>query len=131
MPFPTKHAVVTTFDGRNVVLIQPLIYITNNGEVITVPVQATSDGASTPPFIWSIPGLAPFGAHWLGAVVHDWLYRGTQEPKDFCDNIFKEAMLSCGVGEVEAETIYLAVKFAGEKAFEDDRKAETMALQKP
>lgn len=121
MSFPIPHAVVITSNGRDVVLISPLAYLTNAGELIVVSVQSTSDGASTPPFIWSI--IPPFGKHWLGAVVHDWLYRCTTKSKEYCDNIFYEAMISMGVSSLEAKTIYEAVKLAGGHAFADDRKA--------
>src|ERR1700677_1373882 len=45
MSFQTKRAVVSTDDGRNFILLAPLVYVTEAGETIRVPAGSASDGA--------------------------------------------------------------------------------------
>jgi hypothetical protein len=119
----TDNLKVSTADGRNFVLLEEFSYRANSGEVITVPVGATSDGASTPPEIW--PTIPPFGRYWKAAFLHDYLYRCTQRPKAECDGLFKEAMVSLGVNGIEADIIYAGVDLLGQRSFDADRAAQT------
>ncbi|MGA2160527.1 MAG: DUF1353 domain-containing protein [Dehalococcoidia bacterium] len=110
----------TSGDGRIFTLLAPLVYVTKNGEVVTVPAGTPTDGASTPAGLWvTIP---PFGKYWLAAILHDYLYRFTSRPKDECDNLLLEAMESLGVDEIEAHTIYEGVHLFGQAAFDEDRR---------
>ena len=118
--FQSTAARVETSDGRNCVLLEPLVYVRMTGEIITVPAGTTTDGASTPRLLWRL--IPPFGRYWPAAVLHDYLYRFTDRPKDVCDSILREAMLSLGVDEVTTETIYEGVNLGGWKAFREDRK---------
>jgi hypothetical protein len=122
MGFASTTLAVRTADGHNVVLLEPLVYVTKSGETITVPAGATSDGASTPRFLW--PTIPPFGMYWLAAVLHDYLYRRTQKPKAECDNLLLEAMESLGVEKVLASAIYEGVNIGGQAAFDADRRAQ-------
>lgn len=108
-----------TDDGRNITLTAPYSYTTNSGEVITMPVGTDSDGGSIPRPLWSI--LPPFGNAWKAFVLHDYLYRHTQKPKQECDHILLEAMESLGVCEEKAMAIYIGVKEGGQEAFDQDR----------
>jgi hypothetical protein len=119
MGFKQQFFNVVTEDGRNFVLREPVDYVTAAGEVITIPAGAESDGASTPAAIW--PTIPPFGSYWRAAYLHDYLYRYTQRPKSECDSLLLEAMLSCGVGEIEARLIYEGVNIGGNDAFNSDR----------
>lgn len=110
-----------SYDGLNHTIKETVQYLTDcTGEMLIIDAGSTSDGASTPCFIWSI--VPPFGKHWLAAVLHDYLYRFTKRKKEFCDQVFHEAMLSCGVSKVEAWTMYEAVSHFGHGAFSEDRK---------
>lgn len=113
---------VSTQDGHNFVLLEPFSFVRPNGEVITVPTDTTSDGASTPPILW--PKLPPFGKYWKAAFLHDYLYRCTTRPKSECDTIFNEAMESLQVEEETRITMYEGVHLAGWKAFRDDRQVQ-------
>ena len=121
--FSSPNILVRTSDGHNVTLAEPMTFIRPfnvGGERVTVPVGATSDGASIPRQAWDL--LPPFGPYWRAAVLHDYLYRDTDRPKDECDLIFFEAMLALGVELSLARVIYNAVdQFAG-AAFSKDRQ---------
>lgn len=113
---------VSSFDGRNFVLLEDFSFTRPNGEVITVPAGSESDGASTPPEIW--PVLPPFGLYWPAAVLHDWAYRYSKLPKDECDLLLNEGMAALGVHEVTRIEIYEGVHFGGGKAFAEDRQKQ-------
>jgi len=119
MPFKNKSLKVESVDGRNFTLLEPLVYEARNGEVITIPVGAATDGASTPQAMWNV--LPPFGKYWMAAVLHDGLYRLMKQPKARCDDLLLEAMLSLGVDEREAGIIYAGIKVGGWASFEEDR----------
>ncbi len=92
---------------------------------IIVPTGFVTDLASIPRIVWSLIGWTPDGLHRNAAIVHDFLYqrRGRlpveyiSPPRSFsrkeCDEIFKEAMLSLGVGKIKANIIYGAVRTFG------------------
>ena len=121
--FQTAFADCRTSDGRNVVLLCPLVFVTKAGKAITLVAGASSDGTSTPAFIWTL--IPPFGKYWMPAILHDFLYRCTQLPKSECDSTFLEAMLAQGVGRFEAQVIYEGVHLGGSSSFAQDRAAQT------
>ena len=134
MPFKQTDLTVKTSDGRNCVLLEPLVYFSPQfGQTFRAPVGAKTDGASTPPALWTT--LPPFGVYWLAAVIHDAAYQDTLQvftgtdwtrarlTKDQADNLLKEAMDSLGVSERESIVIYEGVHFGGADAFRDDRLA--------
>ncbi len=124
MPFTTGDFKVTTGNGRDFILLEPVTYVTSvHGflEKIEVPSGAASDGASIPSEAWSIPGFAPFGVHWKAAFVHDYLYRQTDWSREDCDKVFLEAMVNAGVDTLHAQAIYEAVRAFGQSAFDKDR----------
>ena len=120
MPFLTETVVVKTGNGRSFELLEPMAYVTRAGTTITVPAGTRSDGASTPSVLW--PLLPPFGDYWRAAILHDYLYRYTFLPRDYCDAILLEAMESLGVDVAVRRQIYDGVRLGGWKAFEEDRK---------
>lgn len=120
MGFKTPTVKVETADGRNVVLLEPMVYVTRSGEEIVVPAGATSDGASTPKLMWNL--IPPFGVYWKAAVLHDFLYRCTDRPRPECDRLLLEAMESLNVETLERDAIYEGVREFGNLAFLSDRK---------
>lgn len=122
----TKLAVLTG-DGRNVRTLEDLVYEKKDGERIIVPRGTESDGATVPQIFWNI--LPPFGLWWLAAVLHDYLYNYTERPKEYCDDVFLEAMESLNVPLLIRETIYNSVKYGGEIAFTNDRVKELQDAQ--
>lgn len=120
MPFDKKTLKTQSSDGHDVILDEDFSYTRPNGEKITVPAGADSDGASTPRFLWRL--FPPFGNYWRAALLHDHLYRHTLTPKAECDRIFLEAMRDCGVNRVKAWIIYQGVHLFGGPAFKSCRK---------
>jgi hypothetical protein len=124
MPFNQTNFKVETSDGRNVRLLESFTYVTEvNGylEKIEVPAGTKSDGASTPKAIWNI--IPPFGPHWRAAFLHDYLYRSTKRSRKECDDIFLEAMINLDVDKITRDTIYTAVRAAGDHSFDEDRES--------
>lgn len=117
--FSTDTLKVATGDGRSFVLLESFTYTAKSGEVITVPAGTASDGASTPRILWRL--IPPFGPYWKPAFLHDYLYRNTARLKAECDLLLLEAMISCGVGQIEAEVIYQGVRDGGQPSFDEDR----------
>ena len=120
MPFLADSVAVQTADGRNFRLLEPLVYVSpEHGSTATVPAGFESDGASTPQAVWQL--VPPFGQYFRAAVLHDWLYRETYLPREYCDLVFLEAMTALGVPAPVRETIHSAVRLGGAAAFERDR----------
>jgi hypothetical protein len=122
---------VSSSDGRNFILLEDVIYVTQDGsKTYLMPAGSGSDGASTPPEIWlSFP---PFGSYWPAAYLHDCAYRGTLQsldgkpvmlPKDQCDELLKDAMTACGTHVFTRDAIFEGVALGGQSAFDTDRKS--------
>lgn len=65
----------------------------NNDEIIKIPAGFVSDFASVP-FVFRIL-VSPIGRHSKPAVVHDYLcelYHQGKVSRDYCDEVFNEAM---------------------------------------
>ena len=122
---------VATSDGRNFVLLEPVVYLTGDGsKACILPAGATSDGASTPPEIWL--NFPPFGGYWQAAFLHDCAYRDTLQnpdgtwstlPKDDCDALLKDAMTVAGTHTFTKDAIYEGVALGGASSFANDRRA--------
>lgn len=103
---------------RTVTLLDPLVFYTDNGDCIEVPAGFESDGASVPKAFWS--RYPPFGKYLRAAIVHDLCcvqghagkcaYSSTEAA-----DIFKQAMICCGVGRFKAWKMATAVKLFGPK----------------
>jgi hypothetical protein len=119
--FSIEKLKVETADGQNMTLLEAFTYTRKDGCVITVPKGSTSDGASTPPPMWG--SLPPFGTYWKAAFLHDYLYRSSGAPKEFCDQTFLEAMETLGVDEVTRQMLYRGVAVFGWRAFKEDQEA--------
>ena len=123
MPFIDPSRVLSeSEDGRIFTLARELVYQSlNSGSTITIPAGFSTDGGSTPKLVWSL-GYTPFGAEWRAYILHDYLYRNTFLPRDFCDDMLLEAMDSLGVSKERRVIIYNAVRAGGLIAFNNDRK---------
>ena len=135
---------VSTVDGRNFIVRQPVVYVTKAGTIYRIPVGATTDGASTPRGTWNL--YPPFGPYWNAAVLHDAAYQNTLEKavagltidnaadaadcqwskanleKPDCDALLLEACELTQVDWLQRKIIFDAVKDFGETAYENDRK---------
>jgi hypothetical protein len=103
-----------------------------DGRLIRAAIGTLTDGVSTPRSVWNV--IAPFD-WWMCGVLHDAAYKDTIEMLDPVKNtwdkltmteaqandLLDEALISRGCGEVERNTIYIALKAFGKFAFNDDR----------
>jgi len=128
--FLRSYTDIRTTDGRDATLLTPVVFQRPDsvgGEIITMPAGSRTDGASIPEPAWSL-GFAPFGPYWLACVLHDGCYRGSTRPvidnRDEADLILWEAMISLGVYESIAKTIYNAVRQFGQSAWDADRRIQ-------
>ena len=133
--FKKPTLVNETSDGRNVVLLEDLVYVAKNGIQYLLPTGSQSDGASTPKAIWNI--IPPFGTYWKGTVLHDGAYRNVLQvlnsdgtwalatlARDQSDDLLLEAMESLNVELLLREAIYEGVHLGGEIPFDDDRRVK-------
>lgn len=131
--------VVRGSDGRHFELVNSFDYVARDGRRFRAPIGAKSDGASTPPELWSLLGeqwLAPFGTYWPAVFIHDGAYQdwlqlvdphGNVSPakltKDQADELCREIMEILGVSLAQRAAIYEGVHLLGWRAFREDRKA--------
>ena len=98
-------------------LLAPLKYYSDMLDAeITVPTGFRSDGNSTPrlPFAYLIVG----GRGKKAAVLHDFLYSGglvdgRALTRKECDQVFAEALRSCGYSELVVGIMYAGVRTGG------------------
>lgn len=107
-------------DGHHFVLLEDVVFVRRDGSEVRIPAGSETDGLSTPQAGWDL--LPPFGKSWRAGVLHDWAYRYSDKPKDWCDDLLLEAMQVLGVPNIERVTIYEGVHLGGWKSFEEDRK---------
>jgi len=95
-------------------LTAPLVYQSDvAGKTITVPAGFVTDFASVPRIPMIFDWLGDRGN--LAATVHDFLYTAPHvlNSRGLADAVLHEALLVQGVGNDEAEAIYLGVRVGG------------------
>src|SRR5262245_20608915 len=73
------------------------------------------DGASIPPFLWSVVGSPFIGDYRRASVVHDVACQRRTRPSRDVHRMFYEAMITDGVDEDTAKKFYTAVRLFGPK----------------
>lgn len=93
-------------------------------QLITVPTGFIYDKASVPRIFWAL--MPPDGLYGGAACIHDWIYHnhgilkdGRVFTKEMADELFYKIMLLDGVNKIKAKTMYLAVKWFGQKKWND------------
>lgn len=115
MPFLNKTD-LRFEDGCNWRLLHDLVYLTHDGDRITVPAGFETDLASVPQLLWSIIG--PPAGRWAPAgCVHDLLYRTGLVPRSVADRIFREACDDLGVDGVTRWSAWVALRLFGWSAY--------------
>jgi hypothetical protein len=100
-------------DGRQMVLLKPLVYIDPAEGNWIAPKGATVDGASIPKFAWSIIG-GPFeGKYRNASVIHDVACDEKRRPWELVHLTFYYAMRASDVNPVLAQIMYAAVYYFG------------------
>ena len=82
--------------------------------VITVPAGFTTDLCSTPRFGWFL--IPPTLGRWAG-VVHDYLYRSGELPRNVSDAIFRHALKDRKVDPLRRWVMWAAVRMWAAKHF--------------
>ena len=135
MGFLNKTLDVRTGDGLDDTLLEGLYYNSKDGKHYCAPIGSTTDGLSVPRCCQNI--IPATGGNWFSGVLHDSSYRGQLQvlqddnwipanlTQEQCDNLILEALESQGVGIVERELIYRALRLFGHVAFNEDRNIKT------
>ena len=96
-------------NGRSMTLLAPFAFQDGNCEIWKVPKDAAVDGASIPRIFWPLIGSPWTGTYRDASVIHDWYCAVRTKPwRDVHRNFFN-AMLTSGVGQIQAKVMYLAV----------------------
>ena len=128
--FDNSRLFLSTKDGHNFIVEREFIFTRPaivGGQIIRVLAGSTTDGASSPTFLWS--KLPPFGVYFPAAVLHDAAYRGTTVPiiddRGTADLLILEACQALGVDEETSRVLYNAVALFGGTAWNKDRSSVT------
>ena len=92
-----------------------LVFVRASGEVLPAFPGLEFDGASIPTWAWPLIGSPFTGKYRKAAVIHDQLCHDKRRPAKECHWIFREMLLSLGVGRLRARLMYLALIWAGSK----------------
>ena len=94
-----------------------------SNEIIVVPSGFVTDFASIPRIFWSV--LSPTDQYGKAALLHDYCYvTHYKKDRDYCDKIFKEAMLVLKVPPWKLYTMYWGVRIFGEQAWNNAKMRE-------
>lgn len=125
-----RPLLVSTNDGHICQLEEYLYYRDSRGNYYRT--KTDTDGLSTPRLIWFL--IPPFGKIWKSGVIHDAAFRLKLERwnghkwvacilnEKQCNWLIHDAMESQGASWIEHTVIYLALKWFGWRAFDEDRK---------
>ena len=92
-------------------LISPLVYASSAGDIYIVPTGMITDLASIPKLLR--PAIDRNGLSRPAAVLHDYLYLIGNLSRKQADELFLEALLSCGVSGFVAKGMYWSVRAFG------------------
>lgn len=143
--FYNKTLHVISADGRNSLLVDPLIFVDPlNGDIYACPQGSWSDGISTPPEVWATD--PPFGLQrWFTGILHDCspkyrctllVWRGDHwavpdMTREQCDALLKRAFISQGNSPAKAEIYFAALEAFGGSSSEGDLSLATGKLTVP
>lgn len=92
-------------------VISPLVYTSDDGDIYIVPAGMITDLASIPKLLR--PAIDRNGLSRPAAVLHDYLYLIGSLSRKQADELFLEALLSCGVSSFVAKGMYWSVRAFG------------------
>jgi hypothetical protein len=111
-------------DDRLWILGQPMRFVVDDADYITVPKGFTTDGASVPTIGQWLTGWGPWEEpQRLPAIAHDWLYTQPGVRKRRADSAFHCLLRSEGAGWWERSVMYLAVVVGGGPAYRADQRS--------
>ena len=102
----------------------PFTYRDPNGLEWTAPAGEVVDGASIPKPAWSLVG-GPFSGKYLkAAIIHDYYCCAKSREYHSTHHAFWLGMLAAGIGRVQANMMWAAVRFAGPEQWVVDPDAD-------
>jgi hypothetical protein len=106
-------------------LLDPISWSPNQNQLgkfdaVEVPKGFVSDLASIPRPFWSL--LRPDGTYAYAAIIHDYLYWVQTGARESADEILKNSMEDFGIDATTKNIIYLAVRAAGQGAWDQNSK---------
>lgn len=127
------HGFLTPLDLRAVrghprkwQLLTPLVYRSESGAEIVVPVGFLTDLASIPQVF---QGIVPVNdAHRDAAVLHDYLFVIQDRPRAAVDALFLEAMRLSGVRVTQRGVMWAAVRLGGWMPWQHNQRARAADL---
>lgn len=96
-------------DGRQFKLLAQYRYADSKNTLWSVPKGTVVNGASIPPYLWSIIGGPWEGKYRNASVIHDYFFDQKQYDSDRVHWVFYDAMLTSGVNPLKAKVMYFAV----------------------
>ncbi len=112
-----ESPVAQPFNDRAWMLKDEMHYtIGTSGVTVTIPKGFVTDFASIPRAFWL--WIPPTGSYSRAAVVHDWLYWVQVCNREQSDKLLLLAMVESEVSVATRFTIYNAVRFFGERAWD-------------
>lgn len=99
---------LTPYSARTWQVVEDFTVKTSYG-IFTVPKGMITDLASVPRCLWCI--LPPFGNYTIASVLHDYLYGSKIVSFSVADKVFKEVMLKYNTPKIQANIMYLSVRF--------------------
>lgn len=107
-------------DGRQMKLLEDIVYTDSNNKVWIAHTGLIFDGASIPRFMWRVIGSPFVGKYRRAAIIHDQYYTyGLEghpvESRKDTDKMFLEAMEELGVSWWKRKMMYRAVRWFGPK----------------
>jgi len=114
MSFSGTPITIWVRNGRDMMLVEELSYVDQQGKVWTAKTNVPYDGASIPRFLWRAIG-SPFTGHYRrAALLHDSYYADHRgETRKDVDKMFYQAMVEDGVARIKAQSMYYAVRWFG------------------
>jgi len=114
MPF-SKSEYTSKRSRAGTEILEPIKYLTNDGDMLIVPVGFVSNLASIPKALRPWFSNDEFAIA-LCAILHDWLY--TQNRRKYADIQLRESLRSEDIGRVKARMMYLGVRVGGRSHME-------------
>ena len=99
--------------NREMQLLAPFVFVDQKGERWVANIGDKIDGASIPPFLWSVVGSPYIGDYRRASVIHDVYCHTKTRPSKEVHRMFYEAMLADNVPEGQGLEFYTAVRLFG------------------
>jgi hypothetical protein len=96
-------------NGRDFTVLNQFRYVDPGDTTWIVPAGVKVNGASIPRFLWTIVGSPWTGRYRRASVVHDYFYTREKYGSDKIHRVFYDAMITDGVGQFQAGSMYYAV----------------------